>query len=133
MAGIQANSPLRSSHPLILFNKLLSLAAFIVLFAAGWMVLSYLKTGMAGSPSDQQPAQPVTAESAGSAVQVRQSDSPQVERLSAPVKLVYSCSGESENYHTSNHLPSACERSALSEDAALTRGLKPCRICMPER
>jgi hypothetical protein len=56
----------------------------------------------------------------------------QVKQLSKPVKLVYSCSTDREFYHTSTHLPNRCERTALSEEAAFERNLKPCKTCMTE-
>ena len=43
MASLQARSSLRSAHPLIVVNKLISLTAFIVLLAAGWVAVNYLK------------------------------------------------------------------------------------------
>lgn len=127
MASLQARSPLRSAHPLFFINKLLSLSAFLFLLGAGWVALCYLKTevlshwnrGAENAPSKNLPVE-VGA------------DSPQIKQLSAPIRLVYSCAGDDEYYHVSTHLPARCERAALSEEAALQRGLKRCRICMPE-
>ena len=130
MASLQARSPLRSAHPLFFINKLISLAAFLFLLGAGWVALCYLKTEMVAhlngaAENDLSPSKslPVKAEN---------SDSPQVKQLSAPVRLVYSCAGDKEFYHLATHLPAKCERTALSEEAALQRGLNHCRICMPE-
>jgi hypothetical protein len=56
---------------------------------------------------------------------------PQVQKLSNPIKLVYSCDNDRKYYHTSNHLPTRSARVALSEDAAIKRSLKPCPVCIP--
>ena len=132
MASLQARSPLRSAQPLIFLNKIVSLILFIILFGAGWVVLSYVKTGMVASDNTGQTSSPAIMDAAANSAQINHSDSPEINRLSMPVRLVYSCAGENESYHTSAHLPSKCEQSALSEEAALRRGLKPCRVCMPE-
>lgn len=130
MASLQARSPLRSAHPLFFINKLISLAAFLFLLGAGWVALCYLKTeivshwnGASESAPSASKNLPVKVEAAGSI---------QVKQLSAPVRLVYSCAGDNEYYHVATHLPGRCERTALSEEAALQRGLKHCRVCMPE-
>ncbi len=135
MAGLQARSPLRSTHPLLIINKLVSLTAFTVLLVAGWVAVCYLKAEMTGTADNQAAEKPsviTTADAATTAVQVKKLEGPEVKRLSAPVRLVYSCAGDGEFYHNSTHLPSSCDRSALSEEAAIRRGLKPCKICMPE-
>ena len=133
MASLQARSPLRSAHPLFLINKIISLAAFIVLLGAGWIAVCYLKNEVSNRRSvgaDQQPS--VTGVSANDSTgRANQSESVEVKRLAKPVKLVYSCASDHSYYHSSAHLPANCDRSALSEDAAFQRGLKPCSVCMP--
>jgi ABC-type nickel/cobalt efflux system permease component RcnA len=131
VASLQARSPLRSAHPLVVLNKLISLIAFIVLLGAGWVVLSYLRTEMSNRSNPSANDQAATTQAAVAA-QPSSKDSAEVKRLATPVKLVYSCSNDREHYHISTHLPSNSERSALSEEAAVRRGLKPCPICMPE-
>ncbi len=91
-----------------------------------------MKTEMAVGDAPEKKSSPAMTNAAASSVPARKDDSPDVKRLSAPVRLVYSCTGDNEFYHASTHLPSRCQRSALSEEAALRRGLKPCRKCMPE-
>jgi hypothetical protein len=130
VASLQARSPLRSDHPLFFINKLISLAAFLFLLGAGWVALCYLKTEIVSHWNAR-------GESASSAskslpIKVGAADSLQVKQLSAPVRLVYSCARDNEYYHVATHLPGRCERTALSEEAALQRGLKRCRICMSE-
>ena len=130
MASLQARSPLRSAHPLFFINKLISLAAFLFLLGAGWVALCYLKTEVVtrwnGTAENASPS------SKNLPVRVEAASSPQAKQLSAPVRLVYSCAGDADYYHVATHLPARCERTALSEEAALQRGLKHCRVCMPE-
>jgi hypothetical protein len=130
VASLQARSPLRSAHPLFLINKLISLAAFIVLLGAGWIAVCYLKNEFANRrpvSADQQ-----TTAASVSANETAQTESVEVKRLAKPVRLVYACSSDRDYYHASSHLPSRCDRSALSEDAAFERGLKACSVCMPD-
>ena len=130
MASLQARSPLRSAHPLFFINKLISLVAFLFLLGAGWVALCYLRTEMVARSNGVAAVD--TAPSKSLPVKVEGGDSPQIKQLSAPVRLVYSCAGDKEYYHVATHLPAQCERTALSEEAALQRGLNHCRICMPE-
>jgi len=113
-----------------LVNKLVSLSAFIVLLGVGWVAVSFLKSDTfdrwrSGS------SDPVSA-SKSATVPVKETRSPEVKPLMAPVRLVYSCAADKGYYHASTHLPARCERTALSEEAAGQRGLKRCRACFPE-
>ncbi len=122
MASLQARNPLRSAHPLIVINKILSLTAFIVLLGAGWVAVCYLKTEINSymyGPAQAAPYRP-------GVVQVSEAASA---HKPSTVPLVYSCTGDQEHYHTLAHMPDRCERTALSEQAALQRGLKPCQVC----
>lgn len=131
MASLQARSSLRSAHPLLFINKLISLTAFIILLGAGWVAVSYLKneitTRWQGTAENK-----ATTTLNNSAVQIDAAASSETKAVSTPVRLVYSCSEDHDYYHASTHLPSRCERTALSEEAALRRGLKHCRVCLPE-
>ena len=133
MASLQARSSLRSAHPLFLINKLISLAAFIVLLCAGWIAVCYLKTEFANrrAAGAEQHSAVASVSANETATRVAQTDSLEVKRLAKPVKLVYACSSDRVYYHASTHLPARCDRSALSEDAAFERGLKACAVCMP--
>lgn len=134
MASLQARSALRSTHPILVLYKLISIAASILLLVAGWVALCYVKDQLTGSEArqEQQRAaiapQPQRASAAGS----NESARGRVRQLSRPVKLVYSCATDREFYHTSTHLPGQCERTALSEEAAFERNLKPCKTCITE-
>jgi hypothetical protein len=131
VASLQARSPLRSTHLLLLLNKFLSLTAFTLVLCAGWVALSYLRTEWSHRPkvnaNEKSAAAPAEAN-----MQTRALIPVEARRLSAPVRLVYSCAGDREFYHVSTHLPPRASRSAISEEAALRRGLKPCSICVRE-
>jgi len=133
VASLQARSSLRSAHPLFLINKLISLAAFIVLLGAGWIAVCYLKnefTNRRPAGAEQQSAI-ATVSANDTPSRVGQTETVEVKRLAKPVKLVYACSSDRVFYHASSHLPARCDRSALSEDAAFERGLKACAVCLP--
>ena len=133
MPSLQARSPLRSTHPLLLLTKLVYLVAFVFLLAAGWVGLSYLKSDRASRSSANVQAERAVPASTMSVTAIgSQKASADATQLTAPVHLVYSCKVDKDHYHTSAHLPSKCERSALSEQSALQRGLKPCPVCIPD-
>lgn len=124
MASLQARNPLRSAHPLIVINKILSLTAFIILLGAGWVAVCYLKTEIIGymyGPPQEAHQRPGVMQVGESAAMPKTPAAP----------LVYSCTGDAEHYHSLAHMPDRCERTALSEQAALQRGLKPCQVCHP--
>lgn len=127
MESLRARSPLRSAHPLFSLNKLASLTAFLLLLAAGWVAISYIRNELSARPQGSK-ATPSTVKAA--ALRNAETDAAKVNQLSSPVRMVYSCSGDGEYYHTATHLPQQCERTALSEDAAVQRGLKHCNVCI---
>lgn len=130
MASLQARSPLSSAHPQFFVNKFVSVAAFALLLGIGWIALSYLKNDVIDRWRSAPP-QSTTASKAAS-LPVKNTDSADVKQLAAPVRLVYSCSVDGEYYHISTHLPGRCQRTALSEEAAVQRGLKRCKVCFPD-
>ncbi len=132
MASLRAKGPLRSDHPLFLVNKLISLSAFALLLCAGWIAMCYLKAELAGRHGASPSNVGAPALSSAPASRAAVNDSPQVKQLTTPIRLVYSCAGDREYYHSSTHLPPRCERTALGEEAALQRGLRPCRVCLSE-
>jgi len=128
VASLQARSPVRSAHPLFFVNKIVSLSAFIVMLGAGWVVVSYLKTNAldhwrSGSPENVSVTKAAT---------VPAKESSETKALSPSLRLVYSCAADKDFYHVSTHLPARCERTAVSEEAAIQRGLKRCRTCFPD-
>lgn len=129
MAGLQARSPLRSAHPLFFVNKIVSLTAFMFLLGAGWVALSYLKSDVydrwQGGASQHSAA--VKSSSAEQTAAV-----PDIKSLAPAARLVYSCASDNDYYHASTHLPTRCERTVLSEEAAIGRGLKRCKRCFPD-
>jgi hypothetical protein len=128
VAGLQARSPLRSAHPLFSLNKLVSLTAFLLLLGAGWVALCYIKNEMIarslGSTDSSSTAKTTAA-------RMSEARAAGINQLSTPARLVYSCAGDQQYYHAATHLPEQCERTALNEDAALQRGLKQCKACIP--
>ena len=129
MASLQARSPLRSAHPLLFVNKFASLAAFTILLTIGWVALNYLKSDILDR-SRNSPPQPATVSQAA-AVSLADANPAESRQQTTPARLVYSCSSDHEFYHGSTHLR-RCERTALSEEAAVQRGLKRCKICFPD-
>jgi len=129
VASLQARSPLRSAHPLFSINKILSLTAFLLLLSVGWIALCYLKNELT---SRTQGATETALTSKSAAVRAGDAGPVRPKQSAVPVRLVYACAEDKEHYHTASHLAQGCERMALSEDAALQRGLKHCRICIPE-
>lgn len=125
MASLQARSSLRSAHPLIVVNKLISLTAFIVLLAAGWVAVNYLK-------NEVLMRWRAPGESTASASALPSNDAASDSKTARPVRMVYACTGDKQYYHNSTHLPVKCDRSAMSEEAALARGLKRCHLCLPD-
>ena len=126
MASLQARSSLRSAHPLFVVNKLISLTAFVLLLAAGWVAVNYLKNEVLTRwrSSGDQVSSAAAVPSADAATDAKAA------RL--PVRMVYSCAGDKQFYHSSTHLPAKCDRTAMSEEAAISRNLKRCRICLPD-
>ena len=130
MASLQARSSLRSAHPLIVVNKLISLTAFMVLLAAGWVAVNYLKSELS---TRWRGSNPSTAQSVPNVAALPVADAGTDSKAVRPaVRLVYSCAGDKQYYHSSTHLPAQCERTAMSEEAALGRGLKRCLACLPQ-
>jgi len=129
VASLQARSPLRSAHPLLFVNKFASLAAFTILLTIGWVALNYLKSDILDR-SRNSPPQPATVSQAA-AVSLADANPAESRQQTTPARLVYSCSSDNEFYHGSTHLR-RCERTALSEEAAVQRGLKRCKICFPD-
>lgn len=126
MASLQARSPLRSAHPLLFVNKAVSLTAFLVLLGAGWIALSYLKSDLVDRWQSGGPR----SAAASVAVPIEQTASDS--KVASPSRLVYSCVDDRDYYHASTHIPARCSRTALSEEAALGRGLKRCKRCFPD-
>ena len=129
MASLQARSPVRSAHPLFFVNKIVSLTAFIVMLGVGWVAVSYLKTNAldrwrSGSQENVSVTKAAT-------IPVKEPSS-ETKSLTPSLRLVYSCAADKEFYHVSTHLPARCERTAISEEAAIQRGLKRCRTCFPD-
>ena len=133
MASLQGRSPSRSTGPLNLLNKLVSIAAFTLFLGIGWVALCYLKTEVINHGTGTPQAATVASTATSTAEATRaEPEKIEAKKLATPVKLVYSCASDHDYFHTSAHLPKECERSVTGEEAALQRGLKPCPACMKE-
>ena len=130
MASLQARSPLRSAHPLFFINKVVSLTAFTVLLGVGWVAVSYLKSD--AFDRWRNGSSDTVSVSKSAVMPVKETGSPEVKAIAPSLRLVYSCAADKDYYHASTHLPARCERTAVSEDAAIQRGLKRCRTCFQD-
>ena len=118
------------AHPLFFVNKVVSLTAFIILLGIGWVALSYFKSDTfdrwrTGSTDTVSASKSATTPA-------KDASSADFKQLTVPARLVYSCAASKDYYHASTHLPARCERTALSEEAAIQRGLKRCKACFPD-
>jgi hypothetical protein len=118
LASLRAKGRLHPTKSEVV-NKVLSLSAFLVLMIGGWLTLCYIKSNL----ERRSPILTRPVEAAMASVAVH----PQPETR---VHLVYAAPADQRYYHRPNHVPGAGERTALSEDAALRLGLRPCPICM---
>jgi hypothetical protein len=130
VASLQARSPLRSAHPLLFINKFVSLLAFTVLLGVGWIALSYLKSDVFERSRVDVSEAASTTKSA--TLPAGEANSSEAKPAAAMSRLVYSCSLDKDFYHAATDLPQHCERTALSEEAAIQRGLKRCKKCFPD-
>jgi len=130
VASLQARSPLRSARPLLFINKFVSLVAFTVLLGAGWIALSYLKSDVFDRSRVDVSEAATTTKSA--TLPAGKANSLEAKPATAISRLVYSCSLDKDFYHAATDLPQHCERIALSEEAAIQRGLKRCKKCFPD-
>jgi len=119
LASLRAESSPRS-RVLEFTHRAMSLVLFGLLMGTGWVGLSYLKSEVHGGPP--KGADRVTRNTPAPATPI--------EINTAVPSLVYAVPGDAAYYHTSGHLSSLRRRNAMSEDAALKKGLKPCPICM---
>ncbi|MGH9763063.1 MAG: hypothetical protein ACREDR_41565 [Blastocatellia bacterium] len=123
MASLRAKSRLPSSRIITVAGRIVSLFLFVALFVAGLIGLSYVRSVIA---SRSQKANVSTMDLRPVVI-----SSPPY--ATSQFKLVYSTEGDAKYYHTAAHSPSRSSRSALSEQAARERGLKPCPICFRPR
>ena len=105
----------------------MSFAVLITLLSAGWMALSFLRSEFTGRPSGSGAESKSRQEAPVSTSSVE----PVAESQGAarPSILVYFAASDAVYYHNSTHLHALTGRTALSEQAARSRGLKPCPVC----
>jgi hypothetical protein len=134
MPSLQARASMHRFHPLLFLSKLLSFSMFGLLLFAGWVGVCYLKQERDSRPNAVKPLQiaspsPSATNLGFTKVAAASEDNAQ-QKIEA--KLVYSCASDKEHYHTAKHLTSHCSRIALSETAAIERGLKRCPSCFSQ-
>ena len=127
MASLQAPASARESG--IALNRLFSLLTFLVIFSTGWIALSYVKSELDGG--ERSFNQTGVEELTRGSIQSEKVISAAEAKPESP--LVYSTAGDSTHFHTATHLPSKLERTALTEETARARGLKPCPVCMTRK
>jgi len=98
------------------------------LLCAGWVALSYIKSDVYDRWESGASQQSSTLKSSSA----EQAAVPDIKSLAPAARLVYSCASDKDYYHASTHLPTRCERTVLSEEAAIGRGLKRCKRCFPD-
>ena len=129
MPSLPSRSLLPAVRPLLVMSKVVSFFLFVFLLCAGWVGVSYLKNQGTNRRSLMMPT-PVSAQS-------QNPSSNSLSRLAATAestpqpstRLVYSFSTDKLYYHAFKHLQGNRGRTAMSEEAAAARGLKPCSQC----
>lgn len=132
MPSLQARASMHRFHPLLFLSKLLSFSMFGLLLFAGWVGVCYLKQERDNRSNLVKPIQvssPSPSATNLGPAKVTASTSDEAAQQQIETKLVYSCPSDKEHYHTSKHLSTNCARIALSETAAIERGLKRCPSC----
>jgi hypothetical protein len=129
MPSLQVRSPLSGVRPIHLLIKATSFLIVVLLLCAGWVGVSYLKNHSSSRQSLLIPT-PVSANSTTPAPNSTIRLAATVEPSSqATTRLVYSSTADKNYYHDFKHLQANRGRSAMSEEAAAVRGLKPCSTC----
>jgi hypothetical protein len=135
MPSPQARTPMQGFPLLRFVSKFVSFSLIALLLCAGWVGVCYLKNSR---EFHNQPSKSNSLSNASSkapspvSLNLNQVAATQVEQGKREAKLVYSCPTDKEHYHFAKHLSAHCARIALSESAALQRGLKPCSACFSE-
>lgn len=135
MTSLQARASMQRFHPLLFLSKLLSFSMLVILLFAGWVGVCYLKKERDNRHNLAKPQQislPSPSSTNLGLTKVNATSSDETAQQKIDTKLVYFCSTDKEFYHTSKHLSSHCARIALSEMAAMERGLKRCPSCFSE-
>ncbi len=135
MPSLQARTPMHGFHPLMFIRKFISFSMLAFLLCAGWVGVCYLKKELDYRHTIIKPTQVSSVSSSPSNISFANTNAvatTETAKQNKESKLVFSCSTDKAHFHTSKHLSSNCARIALSESAAMERGLKPCSICISE-
>lgn len=132
MSDLQATS-MKRFQPLLFAGRFVSFLLFGFLLCAGWIALSYCKNNLFFA--DRNLITPATTQSSTTNLPSRTVSS-QAATENKPsdssLRLIYLLPSDKRYFHSLKHLPTNMERVALSENAAIERGLKPCPVCFTQ-
>ncbi|MBI3651934.1 MAG: hypothetical protein HY231_13015 [Acidobacteria bacterium] len=135
MPSLQARTPMHGFRPLLLVSRALSFSLITFLLCAGWVGVCYLKSSRDNRSNVSNFKSTANASATTPnpvSMNVNQLAAAPAEAEKPEAKLVFFCSADKEQYHLAKHLTAHCARTALSESAAVERGLKPCPLCFPK-
>ena len=132
MSDLHATS-IKRFHPLMFASRFVSFLLFGLLLCAGWIGLSYYRNNPV--VSDRNLITPASTQLSTTTLTSRKANSltsTESKPATTTSRLIYLLSSDKEHFHSLKHVPANVERVALSEAAAIERGLKPCPICISE-
>lgn len=119
-------------RPLVVLSNIVSSLIAVVLLCAVWVGVSYVKNRAANQRSLIAPPVSASSTAGANSTAVRLSATEKTEPP-ASTRPVYSCAADKTYYHDSKHLQLNCDRVVSGEDAAASRGLKPCPRCFAKQ
>jgi hypothetical protein len=132
MSDLHATS-IKRFQPLLFAGRFVSFLLFGFLLCAGWIALSYCKNTLFFA--DRNLITPATTQSSTTNLPSRtvSSQTATENKLTdSTSRLIYLLPSDKQYFHSLKHLPANVERLALSENAAIERGLKPCPVCIAQ-
>ena len=131
MSDLQATS-IKRFQPLLFAGRFVSFLLFGFLLCAGWIALSYCKNNLFFA--DRNLITPATTQSSTNLPSRTVTSQTVTEnKLSdSTSRLVYLLPSDKQYFHSLKHVPAKVERVAVSENAAIERGLKPCPLCISQ-
>ncbi len=132
MSDLQATS-VKRFQPLMFAGRLLSFLLFGMLICAGWIGLSYCKNNLFFT--ERNLITPAPNQLSSTTTATRKADNQTTtsgKATEATAPLIYIQPTDKQRFHTAKHLSANRERIAISKEAAIERGLKPCPICLTQ-
>ena len=135
MTSLQTRSGLPGGRLVVILIRAASFLLLVLVLCAGWLGLSYLKNQGSNrrsliAPTSVSASATTTKSSPNSQPKVAATTEPARSEPSAP-RWVYTSAVDKSFYHNFKHLQANRARTAMSEEAAAERGLKPCPRCFP--